>query len=111
MRFSSAFDTRVGFRRLRFRLLLFLVRMWLLFAFIRRSFPLAVRFKRLAAARFVFIFGMVCSFGHRRHGAFTPSGVTRSAGSICIGADDPPVLTCSRLSATCLSRSCSEPAS
>ena len=58
MRFSSALLTSVAERRRRFRFCAFLVRMWLLFARIRRIFPDPVRRRRLAAARLVFIFGI-----------------------------------------------------
>lgn len=57
MRFSSALLTSVADRRRRFLFLDFFVRMWLLFARIRRIFPVPVRRRRLAAPRLVFIFG------------------------------------------------------
>ncbi len=49
---------RAGLRRFRFRLADFLVRMWLLLALNRRTFPLPVSLKRLAAPLFVLIFGI-----------------------------------------------------
>jgi len=61
MRFSSAFDTKVDVPRRRFRFGLFFVNMWLLFARIRLSRPLAVLRIRFAAPRLVFIFGILNS--------------------------------------------------
>jgi hypothetical protein len=51
----------VGRRRLRFRFDDFLVRIWLLYAFIRRTFPVPVIEKRFLAPLWVFIFGMTNS--------------------------------------------------
>src|SRR5687768_18543301 len=51
----------VGRRRLRFRLADFLVRMWLLNAFRRRTFPVPVTEKRFFAPLWVFIFGIASS--------------------------------------------------
>ena len=45
-------------RRLRFLLVVFDVRIWLLYAFPRLTLPVLVTVKRFAAALFVFIFGM-----------------------------------------------------
>ena len=42
----------------RFRLVVFLVKMWLACDFLKTNLPVPVRLKRLAAARLVFIFGM-----------------------------------------------------
>ena len=58
MRFSSALLTKVAERRRRFLFFDFLVRMWLLFARIRRILPDPVRRRRFAAPRLVFIFGI-----------------------------------------------------
>src|ERR1700752_3242737 len=49
-------------RRLRFRLVAFLVRMWLLLAWPALYLPEAVFRKRLAAARLVLILGIAMSF-------------------------------------------------
>src|SRR5690606_32712287 len=49
-------------RRLRFRLVAFLVRMWLLLAWPHLYLPEAVFRKRLAAARLVLILGIAMSF-------------------------------------------------
>src|SRR5690625_6976038 len=62
MRRSSALETSVGLRRRLLRLELFLVRIWLLYALKRRTFPLPVTRKRLAALLLVFIFAMVFVF-------------------------------------------------
>src|ERR1700722_6833763 len=51
----------VGRRRFRFRFADFLVRMWLLNAFRRRTLPLAVMENRFLAPLWVFIFGMLIS--------------------------------------------------
>jgi hypothetical protein len=45
-------------RRLRFRLLLFLVRIWLWWLWARLYFPVAVLLKRLAVPRLVFNLGI-----------------------------------------------------
>jgi hypothetical protein len=45
-------------RRLRFLLVVFDVRIWLLYAFPRLTLPVLVTVKRFAAALFVLIFGM-----------------------------------------------------
>ncbi len=58
MRFSSALLTKVAVRRRRFLFCDFFVRMWLLFARIRRILPDPVRRRRFAAPRLVFIFGI-----------------------------------------------------
>jgi len=42
----------------RFRLVVFLVRIWLACDFLKTNFPVPVFLKRLAAARLVLIFGM-----------------------------------------------------
>jgi len=42
----------------RFRLVVFLVKIWLPCDFLKTNLPVPVRLKRLAAARLVFIFGM-----------------------------------------------------
>lgn len=57
----------VGRRRLRFRLADFLVRMWLLNALRRRTFPEPVTEKRFLAPLCVFIFG-ICPPVHPRRG-------------------------------------------
>ena len=59
MRFLSAADTRVELRSRRFRFRSFLVRIWLLPARMRLSFPVLVLLTLLAAPRCVFIFGMI----------------------------------------------------
>ena len=58
MRPMSAGLTSVDERKRRFLFVDFLVRMWLLFARILLIFPLAVRRRRFAAPRLVFIFGI-----------------------------------------------------
>src|SRR5688572_22501547 len=69
-------------RRLRFRLVAFLVRMWLLLAWPALYLPEAVFRKRLAAARLVLILGIAMSFrisvtglggSSRWSGAFLPA--------------------------------------
>lgn len=50
------------FRSERFLLRVFLVRIWLALDLENMNFPVPVRLKRLAAARFVLIFGIVYSF-------------------------------------------------
>src|SRR5580704_11033066 len=63
MRNASPFGvTIVGRRRLRFLFADFLVRMWLLYAFRRRTFPVPVTEKRFFAPLCVFIFGIVQSY-------------------------------------------------
>jgi len=57
-RFLSAADTSVALRRRRFRFRSFFVRMWLLKARMRLSFPVLLLLIRLAAPRCVFIFGI-----------------------------------------------------
>jgi hypothetical protein len=47
-----------GCRSERFRLVVFLVRIWLAPDFLKTNFPVPVFLKRLAAARLVLIFGM-----------------------------------------------------
>lgn len=63
--FANAGDTRPALRSLRFRLVLFLVRMWLLIECPRLIFPLEVNLKRLAAPLWVFCFGKMFSFSVR----------------------------------------------
>src|SRR5215208_971605 len=60
---SPRVATVVGRRRLRFRFADFLVRMWLLNALRRRTFPDPVTEKRFFAPLWVFIFGMLRSLG------------------------------------------------
>src|SRR5215207_11740914 len=60
---SPRVATVVGRRRLRFRFADFLVRMWLLNALRRRTFPAPVTEKRFFAPLWVFIFGMSRSLG------------------------------------------------
>src|SRR6185312_949047 len=55
---ESSFRTMLGPRRLRLRLVLFLVRIWLLNAWPALNLPDAVLRNRLAAARLVLILGM-----------------------------------------------------
>ena len=55
----SVESTSPDLRKFRFRLGDFLVRMWLLLAFWRRTFPLPVILKRLAAPRLVLILGIL----------------------------------------------------
>src|SRR5262249_12219252 len=61
----SAFETVVGMSRPRFRLVVFLVRMWLLKALERLIFPVAVFLNLLAAPRWVLSLGMVSPWGRR----------------------------------------------
>jgi hypothetical protein len=61
MRRSSAFATRVPLRKRRFLLVVFFVRMWLLFARPRRNLPVPVVRIRFAAPRFDFILGISLS--------------------------------------------------
>jgi len=56
-----AASTTVDFRKLRFRLVVLLVKIWLPKALERMIFPLPVALKRLAAPRLVFILGMISS--------------------------------------------------
>ena len=58
-------EIRAACRRFRFRLVVLLVRIWLLKAEFRTIFPFLVILKRLAAPRFVFILGIKS----------TPSGI------------------------------------
>ena len=58
----SAAETISLWRRPRFLLVDFLVRIWLEYALLRFNFPEPVFLKRFAAPLFVFIFGMVDSF-------------------------------------------------
>ena len=58
MFFPSDFEIRVDFLKLRFRLVDFEVRIWLVYAFDRLTDPLLVRVKRLAAPLHVFNFGI-----------------------------------------------------
>jgi hypothetical protein len=62
MDFLSAESTVSVPRKLRLRLVLILVRMWLLNANPRLKLPEAVFLKRFAAPRLVFILGMVYSW-------------------------------------------------
>jgi len=50
------------FRSARFRLVVFFVSMWLACDFENLNFPVPVFLNLLAAARFVFIFGMLAPF-------------------------------------------------
>src|SRR5687768_2679237 len=52
----------VDWRRRRFRFEVFFVRMWLLNALERFTFPVPVSEKRLRAPRWLFIFGIVCLY-------------------------------------------------
>ena len=64
MRFTRLLSTEATnpcLANLRLRDLLFFVSMWLAYALPRRIFPVPVLRKRLAAARFVLILGMVIS--------------------------------------------------
>lgn len=61
MRRSSALATRVPLRKRRFLLVVFFVRMWLLFARPRRNLPVPVVRIRFAAPRFDFILGISLS--------------------------------------------------
>jgi hypothetical protein len=58
-------------------LVVFFVRMWLLYAFRRRSRPVPVRLNRFAVARLVFIFGIYISFAARHGTRFTLFHVQR----------------------------------
>ena len=58
-RFMSAELTKVTCVRLRFCLVVFLVRMWLLKACLRLILPVPVSVKRFLAPDLVFIFGIV----------------------------------------------------
>ena len=58
IRGASVLSTNVLSRRPRLRLADFLVRMWLLYAFFRTSFPVAVTLKRFRAPLFDFILGI-----------------------------------------------------
>lgn len=62
MFFLSAGETKVDLRKLRFRLGDFLVRMWLVKAFLRFSLPLPVNLKRFLAPLLVFCFGIISAF-------------------------------------------------
>src|SRR6185369_4081598 len=64
MRPESSLRTILVPRRLRFRLVLFLVRIWLLNAWPALNLPDAVLRNRLAAARLVLILGITCSVLH-----------------------------------------------
>jgi hypothetical protein len=60
----------LGPRKLRFRFVDFLVKIWLLNAWPHLNLPLPVLRKRFAAARLVLIFGMGFSFVFERHRVF-----------------------------------------
>src|SRR6478735_416212 len=60
---ESSLRTMLGPRRPRLRLVLFLVRMWLLNAWPALNLPVAVLRNRLAAARLVLILGMTQLLG------------------------------------------------
>ncbi len=92
MVFSKAGETTVLLRRLRLRLVVFLVRMWLVSEWWRRIFPVALTLNRLAAPRWVFCFGngVLLPRWRRRdespHGCGHPDGVpTRLCLQIHIG--------------------------
>ncbi len=61
MAFSLVLSTSVSLPRLRFLLLDFLVKMWLLKAFLRLILPLPVTLKRFLAPLFDFILGILLS--------------------------------------------------
>src|SRR5688572_5852615 len=63
---SPGVFTVVAWRRRRFRFDVFFVRMWLLNAFRRRTFPVPVTEKRFFAPLWVFIFGTVTARLFRR---------------------------------------------
>lgn len=62
IRFSSAGETSVFFRKFLFRFVVFDVRIWLRYAFSRFTFPDAVILNDFFALLFVFIFGIEWSF-------------------------------------------------
>jgi hypothetical protein len=59
MLLESGAETSVAFRRLRFRLGDFFVKMWLENAFLRLILPFAVSLKRFLAPLLVLIFGIL----------------------------------------------------
>jgi len=83
MRGSSTGSTKVVPRRFLLRFGDFLVRMWLLNAFFRRSRPVPVVVKRFFAPLFDFILGMILPFfGRTRwYGSFVSIGPPAPAGT------------------------------
>src|ERR1700710_1401500 len=63
---AKAGETSTDLRSLRFRLVVFLVRMWLCIAWLRITLPVPVTLKRFAAPLCVFCFGTGVSLCSRR---------------------------------------------
>lgn len=70
MAFNIVVLTRVLCRSLRFRLRVFLVRIWLFIEWLRFTLPLPVSLKRLHAPRCDFCFGMMSPVNPLGAGAF-----------------------------------------
>src|SRR5688572_12530599 len=84
-------------RRLRFRLVAFLVRMWLLLAWPALYLPEAVFRKRLAAARLVLILGIAMSFRISMTGLGAGSGLAFARELVKPGLSVLPVPACKSL--------------